>query len=200
VLLNQQLERFCDEGLPYTRLGWQVLEELRRRRRRWVWQVWDRTVLDRVPIAATYAGRFGAALCTATDWGTLAGQMGVAAPLLRAAIDRYNKHFLAAGPERDFGRTIAGLRPLEHPPYSAARVGVWVTASNGGLRADEEGRVLTSAGTPVDGLYAAGNDMGGLVGSGYVAGILLLGAVVFGRIAGENAASGRIGAARGQEH
>jgi succinate dehydrogenase/fumarate reductase flavoprotein subunit len=80
--------------------------------------------------------------------------------------------------------TCADLAELPFPAPQGARVAVRVspgiTHTIGGLRIDEEARV---AGT--DGLFAAGADVGGISTGGYASG--LAAALVFGRIAAENA-------------
>ncbi|KAF7300845.1 Flavocytochrome C [Mycena kentingensis (nom. inval.)] len=60
----------------------------------------------------------------------------------------------------------------------------------GGLAVDASARVLSESGTPIDGLWAAGEVMGGVHGKNRLAGSSLLEAVVFGRIAGNGAAAG----------
>jgi succinate dehydrogenase/fumarate reductase flavoprotein subunit len=57
-----------------------------------------------------------------------------------------------------------------------------VTQTLGGIHIDERARVLG-----VEGLYAAGADVGGISGGGYSSG--LAAALVFGRIAAETALS-----------
>ena len=74
---------------------------------------------------------------------------------------------------------------LREPPFTAVRVYAAVTHTIGGLRVDERARVLDRAGTPVDGLYAAGADAGGIFTGGYGSG--LAAALVYGRIAAETA-------------
>ena len=59
-----------------------------------------------------------------------------------------------------------------------------MTHTIGGLRIDEQARVLRADGAPVGGLYAAGADAGGIFTGGYGSG--LAAALVFGRIAAEN--------------
>ena len=59
----------------------------------------------------------------------------------------------------------------------------------GGLEIDSEGRVLASGGTPLSGLFAAGEVAGGVHGANRLGGSSLLGCVVFGRVAGDSAAS-----------
>ena len=74
---------------------------------------------------------------------------------------------------------------LSEPPFTAVRVRAAVTHTIGGLRIDEQARVLREDGSAVPGLYAAGADAGGIFTGGYGSG--LAAALVFGRIAAETA-------------
>jgi len=76
---------------------------------------------------------------------------------------------------------------LSEPPFLAVRVRAAVTHTIGGLRIDDRARVRRPDGTPVQGLYAAGADAGGIFTGGYGSG--LAAALVFGRIAAETALS-----------
>jgi fumarate reductase flavoprotein subunit len=69
----------------------------------------------------------------------------------------------------------------------AVRVAAAITHTIGGLRVDERARVLDDEGAPIDGLYAAGADVGGISTGGYASG--LASALVLGRAAAESAAS-----------
>ncbi len=62
-----------------------------------------------------------------------------------------------------------------------------VTHTIGGLVVDRDARVLDDEGTPVDGLYAAGVDVGGIATGGYSSG--LAAALVLGCVAAESAAA-----------
>jgi succinate dehydrogenase/fumarate reductase flavoprotein subunit len=67
---------------------------------------------------------------------------------------------------------------LRAPPFNAVEVQPTLTFTFGGLRADADGRVLDGRGRPVPRLFAAGADVGGLQGPGYVGGLVL--GLVFG--------------------
>jgi succinate dehydrogenase/fumarate reductase flavoprotein subunit len=67
---------------------------------------------------------------------------------------------------------------LRAPPFNAVEVQPTLTFTFGGLRADRDGRVLDGHGRPVPRLFAAGADVGGLQGPGYVGGLVL--GMVFG--------------------
>ena len=77
-------------------------------------------------------------------------------------------------------RTDPSDLPFAAPPETrgAVRVKPGITHTIGGLRVDENARVI-------DGLYAAGADVGGVSTGGYASG--LAAALVFGRIAAESA-------------
>jgi fumarate reductase flavoprotein subunit len=103
----------------------------------------------------------------------------------RPVRDRTVREFVAESPTR----TDPGDLPFPAPEgtVAAVRVAAAITHTIGGLRVDERARVLDERDTPVDGLYAAGADVGGISTGGYASG--LASALVLGRIAGESAAS-----------
>ncbi|HSC49466.1 MAG TPA: FAD-binding protein [Gaiellaceae bacterium] len=68
---------------------------------------------------------------------------------------------------------------------AAVRVAAAITHTIGGLRVDERARVLDAGGRPLDGLYAAGADAGGISAGGYASG--LASALVLGLAAAEDA-------------
>jgi len=94
-----------------------------------------------------------------------------------------------AGVDR-FGRNFARARPLA-PPYKAVRVTGALFHTQGGLDIDADARVRAVDGRSLPNLFAAGGAAAGVSGTtaaGYLSGNGLLTAVVFGRIAGKQAA------------
>jgi fumarate reductase flavoprotein subunit len=79
--------------------------------------------------------------------------------------------------------------PFAPPPgtVAAVRVAAAITHTIGGLRVDERARVLDRQGDPIDGLFAAGVDAGGISTGGYASG--LASALVLGLTAAESALS-----------
>jgi succinate dehydrogenase/fumarate reductase flavoprotein subunit len=77
--------------------------------------------------------------------------------------------------------------PFPAPPGTrvAVRVSPGITHTIGGIRVDVNARVLDARDEPVDGLFAAGADVGGISTGGYASG--LAAAVVLGRVAAEAA-------------
>lgn len=68
-----------------------------------------------------------------------------------------------------------------------------MTQTLGGIAIDERARVLRGDGSPVEALYAAGADAGGISNGGWSSG--LAAALVFGRIAAEEALSRSVSSA-----
>jgi succinate dehydrogenase/fumarate reductase flavoprotein subunit len=75
--------------------------------------------------------------------------------------------------------------PLREAPFHALEVQPSITFTYGGVRADADGRVLDARARPLPGLFAAGGDVGGLQGPGYVGGLVL--GLVFGPRAADSA-------------
>jgi succinate dehydrogenase/fumarate reductase flavoprotein subunit len=87
----------------------------------------------------------------------------------------------------EFGRDPRTIVPLE-PPLYAIEMYPGVATASGGPRRDARARVLRGDGTPIPGLYAAGG-CGSIWGHLTEHGGGLTDAIVFGRIAGEQAAA-----------
>jgi succinate dehydrogenase/fumarate reductase flavoprotein subunit len=67
-----------------------------------------------------------------------------------------------------------------------------ITFTQGGLRIDTSARVLDESGKPIDGLFAAGADAGGMYNGGYAGGLSMsavLGLRAAEAIAGDRAVS-----------
>jgi succinate dehydrogenase/fumarate reductase flavoprotein subunit len=105
-------------------------------------------------------------------------------------VARYNE-VVAKGEDTDFGKDPWRLFPIDTPPFYAAKMepGVMLVCL-GGLTVDPYTlRVVDDAWQPIEGLYAAGNAMGGRILVDYpvvVAGISHSTALTYGRIAGQN--------------
>jgi succinate dehydrogenase/fumarate reductase flavoprotein subunit len=75
--------------------------------------------------------------------------------------------------------------PAPSGTVAAVRVAAAITHTIGGLRVDDRARVLDENDQPIEGLYAAGADAGGVSAGGYASG--LASALVLGRLAAESA-------------
>ncbi|HKL00771.1 MAG TPA: flavocytochrome c [Desulfotignum sp.] len=79
--------------------------------------------------------------------------------------------------------------PLDTPPFFAIRLWPKVHYTPGGLHIDTHARVMDLSHHPISGLFAAGEVTGGIHGAGRLGGCALTECIVYGRIAGQNAAA-----------
>ncbi len=128
----------------------------------------------------------------------LAAAIEVSAAGLAATVQRFNG-FAVAGKDEDFGRGDSAydryygdprrrpnpnLAPLSLPPFYAIKIVPGDLGTKGGLCTDERARVLRQDGTPITGLYAAGNASAAVMGRSYAgAGATIGPAMTFGYIA-----------------
>ena len=81
-------------------------------------------------------------------------------------------------------RPNTNLAPLARPPFYAVKIVPGDLGTKGGLRTDERARVLRDDGSPIAGLYAAGNASAPVMGHSYAgAGATIGPAMTFGYIA-----------------
>ncbi|MBH0122626.1 FAD-dependent oxidoreductase [Rhodococcus sp. CX] len=218
VLLDKRGRRFCDETAPYG-----ILDSLLKARDNVGYVVFDDAAL-RPP--AELAERYGDAykqvwpnhakfkpkhytadvieqykdherIHIAESLDALADSVGIPAEDFCGTIARYN-HLVAAGEDTDFGKAGRFLNPISTAPFYAVEVRPTAIAHTGfGMRIDDHARVVGVNGSLIEGLYAAGECTGGIVGPTYSgSGSSLASAAGVGRMAGESAAE-YVGRVRG---
>ena len=84
----------------------------------------------------------------------------------------------------EFGRTLSH-KMSEDGPYYAVQMWLRYYATLGGLHINEQMQVLNTAQEPIEGLYAAGEVVGGLEGDIYLGGTLFGWAMTSGYDAGK---------------
>lgn len=117
----------------------------------------------------------------------LAAKIGVPADALAATLDRYNAA-VAAKADPDFRRADMP-RALATGPFYSIEITPAVHHTMGGVKIDTSARVISAAGKPIAGLWAAGEVTGGVHGGNRLGGNAVADITVFGRIAGSNAAA-----------
>ena len=90
--------------------------------------------------------------------------------------------------DTQFNRT-SFASPLNTAPYYAIKVTAGIHHTMGGLKIDPATEVIDTEGNVIDGLFAAGEVTGGVHGANRLGGNAVADFVVFGRIAGTNAAA-----------
>lgn len=106
-----------------------------------------------------------------------------------ATLERYNG-FCETGVDEEFGKDPHHMTPIDQAPFYAGPAETCREIyTHGGLETDAEARVVDFDGAVIPGLYAAGMCTGGPLGSITISGNWQMSSIVFGRIAGKNAAA-----------
>lgn len=118
----------------------------------------------------------------------LAGKLKIPADALQATITKHNQYIKdGKDPEQNKPMTKSMI-PLEEGPFYGVAQWPAVHHTMGGLRINKDAQVIDIWGDPIPRLYAAGEVAGGVHGSNRLGSNAIPDCVVFGRIAGLNAA------------
>ena len=198
ILVNATGRRFVDEGADfrnytYAKYGRVVLEQPGQ----FAWQVFDQKVKHL--LRDEYKIR-QITKVTANSIEEFAQKLdGVNATEFVKTVAEWNAAVCTDAPFNPNikdGRSTRGLainksnwaNTLDAPPFEGYAVTCGVTFTFGGLRANTDAAVLSTDYQPINGLYAAGELVGGLFYFNYPGGTGLMSGAVFGRIAGYSAA------------
>ncbi|MGZ3255733.1 MAG: FAD-binding protein, partial [Croceibacterium sp.] len=128
----------------------------------------------------------------------LARKLGLDPDALVATVNQYNAAIQPGPTDRTIrdGKRTEGIdppksnwaTPIENGPFIGYPMTTAITFTFGGIRSDNGARVLKKDGSPIPGLYAAG-EVTGLYYREYPAGTSVLRALTFGRIAAREAAA-----------
>ncbi|MBE9372886.1 FAD-dependent tricarballylate dehydrogenase TcuA [Saccharopolyspora sp. HNM0983] len=195
IVVNTRGERFVDEGADfrnytYAKYGSEILRQPQGR----AFQLFDaktRPLLrkeeyDSRPIAGAQADTLA----------ELATKLGIDDDGLQRTVAEFNSSIVDEpfDPAVKDGRAARVEPPksnwaqtLDTAPYYGYAVGCGITFTFGGVHVDGSARVLGTDGQPIDGLYAAGEMVGGLFSGNYPGGSGLTSGAVFGRLAGADA-------------
>ncbi len=121
----------------------------------------------------------------ASDMQALASLCEAPVEIVGATLSQWNAA-CTDGADGEFGRPASSLHPLS-PPYFVAAVEPVVSNTQGGPVHDAKQQVLAPDGSPISGLFAAG-ECGSAFGHLYMSGGNLAECCIGGRIAGRNAA------------
>lgn len=211
IMVNKRGRRFTNEAANYNAFGAAFhVEDVSRFEYANLpcWLVFDQTYVDKYGFRVV-AGGVGSEVPSWVPRGETAAELaevlGIDGDELEATIERWNELCLE-GHDPDFGRgnsafdcwwgdphrkgrRDATLGPLSCGPFYAYQIHSGTLGTKGGPRVDPSARVLDLSGSPIPGLYAAGNVMGSPFGMTYGGPGGTLGpAMVFGYLAGQHAA------------
>ena len=181
ILVNHGGQRFCNEMDTRDVVSAAILEQDGGE----AFLIFDQAVRKSLASIETYANQH--LLVEGVSVEELASLVGIPPEKLSESVSRYNDQ-QKKGIDDDFGRSATEMtRSLETPPYYAVCVTPAIHHTMGGLSVNTETQVLRADGSPIPGLYAAGEVTGGLHGANRLGGNGVADIVVNGRLAGMTA-------------
>ena len=180
IMVNREGKRFVDELTTRDAASAAILKQTGKT----VFLVFDGNVRGRLKSLQGYF-HLGVAKEAPTP-EALAQMLGIDPATLATTIATYNK-YQQAKEDPEFKRTNMAL-PLNKPNYCSIEIWPGVHYTMGGIKINGKAQALRKDGTPVPGLYAAGEVTGGVHGANRLGGNSTVETVVFGRIAGREAA------------
>ena len=179
ILINRAGERFTDELLTRDVVSQAILAQ----EGGTAFLVLDSTVFG---AASTYQDYLDQGyLKEGATLADIAEIIGCDPAALEASVTAYNES-VEAGSDAEHGRTSLDVT-LSEAPFYTVEIAPAIHHTMGGVSIDPSGEVLHADGTPVDGLFAAGEVTGGVHGANRIGGNAVTDIVVFGKIAGQSA-------------
>lgn len=189
ISINANGERFTDESLGYVSHG-KALMNQPGQTCALLFDTETKDSVDKVQIVIDQFDKLGIPIIEADTIAEVAEQIGVDPDKLQATVDEFNA---ASDGDKTTGlaveKTALAVKVQTPPFYAIYPLQPGCIMGFGGLYCDADGHVLEADGTPVPGLYVAGEAMGGVFMYDYMAGASLARASVYGRLTAKNAAA-----------
>lgn len=198
IIVNKDGKRFIDEGANYRNYTYaQIGKEILKQPDQCAWQVFD--AKTKRYLREEYNGRNVSKVVANTLTELVEKMEGINKEGFLEEIRRYNEavdRFTPFNPNSLDGKATNGLEvsksnwanTIDEGPFEAYELTCGITFTYGGLKISKKAEVMHNDFTTIDGLYAAGEIVGGLYYDKYPGGAGLTSGAVFGRIAGEQAA------------
>ena len=181
ILVNAEGYRFYDEVSTRDKVSAAEIEQTDS----FAWLIMDAKMAENSNVIQGYI-RKGYTVQGDT-YEALAEAMGVPADTFRSTMELWNG-FASQKSDPIFNRTSFAA-PLDMAPFYAVKVTPGIHHTMGGLKINEDAEVIDTSGNVIPGLYAAGEVTGGVHGGNRLGGNAVADFVVFGCIAGTNAAA-----------
>ena len=182
VFVNKEGKRFVNEYSERDVLSKAALEQTDKL----FFIICDNKIAKNANVAAMEAA---GNVVSADTLEELATKLGIPADVFTAEIARYNS-FIDQQKDEDFGKAFFGEK-IDEAPFVATPRSPSLHHTMGGVSIDTDTHVLNDSGEIISGLYAAGEVVGGLHAGNRLGGNAMTEFLVFGRIAGANAAAAK---------
>lgn len=180
ILINHEGKRFVDEG--HASINFKSRAMMKQTGHE-AYPIVDQTAMDNLKLMRNYAA--AGYFVKANTVEELASKLKVD----QKAFIKTMKDYMAAcqaGKDPEFNRRIQ--YPIAKAPFYAALVTPSMQSTYGGIKTDEKAQALNADNKPIAGLYAAGATSGHEAYANEVGFAAIIG-LVYGKIAGENAAA-----------
>ena len=181
ILVNHEGVRFTNDLATRDAVSAAELEQTGG----YAWIIFDQNLVDNNKSAKQYIEQ-GMAV-TGETYEALAQAMDVDVDAFVETMNTWNQA-VADGEDKAFGRNNGMDADLSTAPYYAIQIAPGIHHTMGGIKSNTATEVISTEGNAIPGLYAAGETTGGVHGGNRIGGNAVCDFVVFGRIAGANAA------------
>ena len=149
--------------------------------------IFDQALVDEVALTQKFIDR-GFAI-TGKTYEELARNMGFEGDAVANFVNTMEtwETYVAAGEDKDFGRSNVSMIDISTAPYYAIKIAPGIHHTMGGIKINTRAEVIDTDGSVIPGLFAAGETTGGVHGGNRVGGNAVCDFIVFGRIAGQSA-------------
>jgi len=180
ILVNKDGKRFIDELETRDVVSKAILDQ----KGKSAFLIFDEEIRTKLKAADGYVKKGYAVEGTLEE---IAAKIGTDAKTLEATLNKYNEAVKNKADNEFKKKTLP--KELTGTKYYAIEVSPAVHHTMGGVRINTNAEVLSKNGRPIKGLYAAGEITGGIHGANRIGGNAVADITVFGKIAGENAAT-----------
>lgn len=180
ILVNKDGKRFIDELETRDVVSKAILDQ----KGKSAFLIFDEEIRTKLKAADGYVKKGYAVEGTLEE---IAAKIGTDAKTLEATLNKYNEAVKNKADNEFKKKTLP--KELTGTKYYAIEVSPAVHHTMGGVRINTNAEVLGKNGRPIKGLYAAGEVTGGIHGANRIGGNAVADITVFGKIAGENAAT-----------
>lgn len=182
IVVNQEGYRFYNELLPRDAASAAEFAQTGG----YGWEIVDSRMYDASTVIQGYVKRGLAA--SGNTYEELAEAMGLDDPAVFAeTMEKWNS-YVKAQEDPDCGRT-SFANPLDQAPFYGIKVQPAVHHTMGGVKINARAQVISTEGEVIPGLFACGEITGGVHGGNRLGGNAVADFVIFGRIAGTQAAA-----------
>ncbi|MGE9551977.1 flavocytochrome c [Erwinia amylovora] len=182
ILVNQQGDRFYNEMETRDKVSAQIIALPEK----YAYIVFDENVRTKNKAADEYLAK--GFVVSAASPRELANKLGMDHHHFLATLERYNG-FVEQQNDEDFGRKTAMRSPVKEGPFYAIQIAPGVHHTMGGVTVNTETAVLDKQRQAIPGAYAAGEVVGGIHGGNRIGGNAVADIIIFGTLAGHQAAS-----------